>query len=116
MTVTSRAAGWPLCQLGRKMSAGRLRVPGIKDGTSFLGAKAADWAAENTASRIESCRRILSPLPSHKLHDVVKGKNHMVCACMHKNVNLVCMHTPRTHLMKTKRSKSHVTVPYDSGL
>ena len=40
MTVTSRAAGWPLCQLGRKMSAGRLRVLGIKDGTSFLGAKA----------------------------------------------------------------------------
>ena len=45
------------------MSAGQLRVPGIKDGTSFLGAKAADWVVENTASWIELCRRILSPLP-----------------------------------------------------
>ena len=41
MTVTSSAVGRPLSQLGRKMSAGRAWEPGIRDGNSFLGAKAA---------------------------------------------------------------------------
>ena len=36
------------------MSAGQLRVPGINDGTSFRGAKAAVCAAEKNASRMES--------------------------------------------------------------
>ena len=56
ITWTSRAAGRPLFQLGRKMSAGRLQELGIREETSFLGARAADWAAENRASRMESCR------------------------------------------------------------
>ena len=55
MIVMSKAVGCPLSQLGRKMSAGQLRNPGIRDGTSFWGAKAADCAAENSASRRESC-------------------------------------------------------------
>ena len=37
ITVTSRAAGWPRHQFGRKISAGRLLEPGIRDGTSFQG-------------------------------------------------------------------------------
>ena len=45
MTVTSMAAGWPRFQLGRKTSAGRLMDPGIRDGTSLRGARAADWAS-----------------------------------------------------------------------
>ena len=47
------------------MSAGWFWEPGTKDGTSFLGAKAAIWAAEKTASQIELCRYIRSPLPPH---------------------------------------------------
>ena len=63
ITVTSKAAGRPLHQLGRNMSAGRDLVPGIRVGTSFRGASAADWAAEKRASRMLSCRWIRSPLP-----------------------------------------------------
>ena len=42
---------------------GRCLDPGIREGTSLLGTKAADCAAENKASRRESCRKILSPFP-----------------------------------------------------
>ena len=49
MTVTSRAAGLPHFQQGRYTSAGRELAPGISAGTSLLGARAADWAAENRA-------------------------------------------------------------------
>lgn len=45
------AARWPLFQLVRKMSAGRMLVAGISDGTSFLGVKAADWEAEKSTKR-----------------------------------------------------------------
>ena len=40
-------------------------VPGIRVGTSFRAASAADWAAEKRASRIASCWWIRSPLPPH---------------------------------------------------
>ena len=53
ITVTSRAAGRPPDQLGRKMSAGRLLVPGIREGTSFLGAKVASRAADRIESQIK---------------------------------------------------------------
>ena len=46
ITETSRAAGRPRSQLGRKISAGRDWEPGMRDGNSFLGAKAAVSAAE----------------------------------------------------------------------
>ena len=36
------------------MSAGQLE-PGVKNGTSFRGAREVDCAAEKSASRIESC-------------------------------------------------------------
>ena len=65
ITVTSKAAGWPRFQQGRKMSAGRLWELGMRDGTSLRGASAADWAAEKTASRSALCLRILSPFPPH---------------------------------------------------
>ena len=61
----SKAAGRPLHQLGRNMSAGRDLMPGIRVGTSFRGASAADWAGEKRASRIALCRWIWSPLPPH---------------------------------------------------
>ena len=37
MTVTSSAAGRPRSQIGRKMSAGQLCDPGMREGTSTLG-------------------------------------------------------------------------------
>ena len=37
------------------MSAERLRDPGMSDGTSLLGARAANWAAEYNASLKELC-------------------------------------------------------------
>ena len=52
MTVTSIAAGWPRSQLGRRMSAGRLCDPGMREGTSFRGAKAAERAAWKIESHI----------------------------------------------------------------
>ena len=50
-----------------------LRVLGVKEGISFFGARAADWAAEKSASQRELCRQILSPLPhtppdDHRMH------------------------------------------------
>ena len=63
VTVTSRAPGWPLLQFGRKISAGRLWVPRIRNGTSFLGAKAANWAAENTASQMQCIQSPVLPPP-----------------------------------------------------
>ena len=56
ITEISRAAGRPLSQFGRKTSAGRDWEQGTRDGNSFLGARAAVWAAEKTASRMELCR------------------------------------------------------------
>ena len=63
ITVTSRAARRPLHQLGRKMSAGRLLVPRISDGTSFLGARAADCAVAKRVFLRQSCLWIQSPFP-----------------------------------------------------
>ena len=45
------------------MSAGRLLVPGIRDGTSSLGARAADCAAEKRMSLRQSCLWIQFPFP-----------------------------------------------------
>ena len=56
ITVTSRAVGLPRFQQGRKMSAGREVDPGMREAVSFIGASAADWAAEKSTSRVsESC-------------------------------------------------------------
>ena len=52
MTWTSNAAGRPRLQVGRKTSAGLERESGIKFGISLEGAKAADWAALKTTSRM----------------------------------------------------------------
>ena len=60
MTVTLRAAGQPRFQQGRYTSPGRELAPGISAGTSLLGARAADWVAENRASLKESCRLFLN--------------------------------------------------------
>ena len=43
MTVTSRVAGLPFFQQGRYRLAGQELTSGISNGTSFQGAKAADW-------------------------------------------------------------------------
>ena len=42
-------------QQGKKISAGRELDDDTRDGTSFLGAKAADWAAEKMVSLRELC-------------------------------------------------------------
>ncbi len=60
ITWTSRAAGLPPCQVGRKMSAGLDLDSGIKPLVSRAGLRAADWAAENKTSRIAlSCLHFL---------------------------------------------------------
>ena len=63
ITVTSNAVGFPRFQQGKKISAGRELDDDTRDGTSFLGAKAADWAAEKMVSLRELCRWMRSPLP-----------------------------------------------------
>ena len=63
ITLTPSAAGRPRHQFGRRMSAGRVLKPGTKLGDSFVGARAADWAALNSTSRIALWRAIRSPLP-----------------------------------------------------
>ena len=45
MIWTSRAAGRPRLQVGRRMSAGLEFELGTRLATSLMGAKAADWAA-----------------------------------------------------------------------
>ena len=66
ITCTSRAAGRPRLQLGRKMSAGRACEPGTRPGASLEGARAADWAAEKMTSLMALWRAIRSPLPHIK--------------------------------------------------
>ena len=63
-TVTSNAAGFPSDQMGRYTSAGRARDRATNPGISLRGARAAELAAENSASLRELCRRTrpLSPL------------------------------------------------------
>ena len=51
ITITSSVASRCRLQRGRYRSAGQLLDPGIREGTSLPGAKAADCAAENKASR-----------------------------------------------------------------
>ena len=63
ITVTSRAVGWCLTQFGMKISAGRLQDPGIREGTSLRGQRAADWAAEKTTSQMALCRMMRLLLP-----------------------------------------------------
>ena len=58
MTVTSRTAG---SSMGGKC---RQRDPGMSDGTSLHGAKAADWAAKQSAS-LESCDGEYGPHSHH---------------------------------------------------
>ena len=53
------------------MSAGRDLVPGIRVGTSFRGAGAADWAAAKRASRIAT-PSVDSVIPLHDLTRVLK--------------------------------------------
>ena len=65
ITCTSRAAGRPRLQLGRKTSAGRACEPGTRPGASLVGARAADWAAEKMTSLVALWRAIRSPLPPH---------------------------------------------------
>ena len=55
MTVTSRAAGCPLLQVGRNTSAGWLLVPEIRAGASLRGARAADWAVEKRVPLMALC-------------------------------------------------------------
>ena len=74
--VTSRAAGLPLSQVGRKMSAGRLKEFGMREGTSLRGAKAAVCAAANRTSRTASCLWILSLLPPHPIPGCGHGGTH----------------------------------------
>ena len=50
ITITSTAAGWPLHQFSRKISAGWLLEPEISDRTSFWGVSAADCAAGKRVS------------------------------------------------------------------
>ena len=61
MTWTSRAAGRPRLQVGRRTSAGLERELGIRLGISLDGARAADWAALNKTSRMVLWLAILSP-------------------------------------------------------
>ena len=49
--------------IGEEISAGRLLVPGISDGTFFLKARAADYAAAKRVSLRQSCLWIRSPFP-----------------------------------------------------
>ena len=42
MTLTSRAAGRPRYQFGRRISAGRALEPGTRLGASLVGPRAAD--------------------------------------------------------------------------
>ena len=58
ITCTSRAAGRPRLQLGRKTSAGRACEPGTRPGASLEGARAADWAAEKMTSLMALWRAI----------------------------------------------------------
>ena len=63
----SNAVGFPRFQQGRKILAGWELDDDTKDGTSFLGAKAADWAAEKMTSLRELCQWMItwwSPKPS----------------------------------------------------
>ena len=50
VTWTSRAAGRPLLQTGRRMSAGLERESGTTPAASREGARAAVWVAENRTS------------------------------------------------------------------
>ena len=59
----SNAVGFPCFQQGRKILAGWELDNDSRDGTSFLGAKAADWAAEKMTSLRELCQWMRSPLP-----------------------------------------------------
>ena len=52
MMWTSRAAGRPWLQVGRRMSAGLERELGTKLGTSLEGVRAADWAVLKRTSRM----------------------------------------------------------------
>ena len=65
VAITSRAAGRPLDQMGRKTSAGRNWVPTMRAGASFLGPRAADCAAVKMALRRASCRATRSLFPPH---------------------------------------------------
>ena len=47
------------------MSAGLDCELGTRLGVSFDGARAADWAAQKTTSRMELWREMRSPLPPH---------------------------------------------------
>ena len=58
-----KCSRFPEFQQGKKISIGRELDDDTGDGTSFLGAKAADWAAEKMMSLRELCRWMRSPLP-----------------------------------------------------
>ena len=66
MTWTSRAAGRPQLQLGRRMDVcwARLKTRD-QTGVSLEGANVADWAAEKTTSLMALWLDMRSPLPPH---------------------------------------------------
>ncbi len=73
ITWTSRVAGRPPLQVGRRMSARRDRELGVTPGASLVGARAADWAAEKITSRMALWRVIRSPFPPHPTWWSLKG-------------------------------------------
>ena len=72
MTWTSRAAGRPRLQVGRRTSTGLERELGIRLCISLDGARAANWAAMNRTSRMALWWAILFPFHSQDI---------LVCAC-----------------------------------